>query len=63
LGRLRQEDWIESKKKKKTKTKNNQREPAWLTPVILVTLEAEIRRIMVQSQAEQTVCEVLWFKW
>jgi hypothetical protein len=51
------------KKKKKPKTKNNQREPAWLTPVILVTLEAEIRRIMVQSQAEQTVCEVLWFKW
>jgi hypothetical protein len=30
-----------------------------LIPVILVTQRAEIRRIMVQSQARQTVCETL----
>jgi hypothetical protein len=29
----------------------------WLTPVILVTQEAEIRRIVVQSQLEQIVQE------
>jgi hypothetical protein len=28
-------------------------------PVILATQEAEIRRIMVQSQLRQTVCETL----
>jgi hypothetical protein len=31
----------------------------WLTPVILATLKAEIRRIMVQRQARQIVCETL----
>jgi hypothetical protein len=31
----------------------------WLTPVILVTQEAEIRRIVVQSQLGQTVHETL----
>jgi hypothetical protein len=31
----------------------------WLTPVILATQEAEIRRIMVQSQLEQIVHETL----
>jgi hypothetical protein len=29
----------------------------WLTPVILETQEAEIRRIAVQSQSRQIVCE------
>jgi hypothetical protein len=28
-------------------------------PVILVPLEAEVRRIMAQSQPKQTVCETL----
>jgi hypothetical protein len=31
----------------------------WLMPVILTTQEAEIRRIMVQSQMEQIVHETL----
>jgi hypothetical protein len=31
----------------------------WLTPVMLATQEAEIRRIMVQSQPRQIVCETL----
>jgi hypothetical protein len=32
----------------------------WLTPVILVTQEAEIRRIIVQSQPWQIVCKTLF---
>jgi hypothetical protein len=31
----------------------------WLTPIILVTQEAEIRRIVVQSQPRQIVCETI----
>jgi hypothetical protein len=31
----------------------------WLTPVILTTQEAEIRRITVRSQPGQIVCETL----
>jgi hypothetical protein len=31
----------------------------WLTPVILTTQEAEIRRFEVQSQPRQIVCETL----
>jgi hypothetical protein len=31
----------------------------WLTPIILATQEAEIRRIIVQSQPGKTVCETL----
>jgi hypothetical protein len=31
----------------------------WLTPVILGTLEAEIKRVMVQSHPGQIVCETL----
>jgi hypothetical protein len=31
----------------------------WLTPVILATQKAEIRRIMIQSQPRQIVHEIL----
>jgi hypothetical protein len=31
----------------------------WLTPVILATQEAEVRRIEVRSQPRQIVCETL----
>jgi hypothetical protein len=34
----------------------------WLTPVILATQEAEIRRIEIQSQLGQTVHETLFQK-
>jgi hypothetical protein len=34
----------------------------WLTPVILATQEADIRRIVVQSQPRQTVQETLSWK-
>jgi hypothetical protein len=34
----------------------------WLTPIILVTWEAEIRRIAVQSQPRQIVLETLSHK-
>jgi hypothetical protein len=31
----------------------------WLTPIVLATQEAEIRRIEVQSQPRRIVCETL----
>jgi hypothetical protein len=34
----------------------------WLTPIILATQKAEIRRIMVQRQLQQIVCETLSWK-
>jgi hypothetical protein len=45
-------------KKDLSLNQNNTRHQ-WLTPVILDTQEAEIRRIMVQSQPGQTVHETL----
>jgi hypothetical protein len=43
---------------------NKQKKPIfagsqWLTPAILATQEAEIRRIMVRNQPRQIVCETL----
>jgi hypothetical protein len=35
----------------------------WLMPVILTTQEAKTRKIMVQSQPVQTVCELLSLKY
>jgi hypothetical protein len=32
---------------------------SWLMPIILVTREAKIRRMVVQSQPGQIVCETL----
>jgi hypothetical protein len=34
----------------------------WLTPIILAIQEAEIRRLAVQSQPRQIVCETLFWK-
>jgi hypothetical protein len=31
----------------------------WLTPIILATQEAEIRKIIIQSQPGQIICETL----
>jgi hypothetical protein len=31
----------------------------WLTPIIVATQEAEIRRIAVQSQSKEIVCKTL----
>jgi hypothetical protein len=38
---------------------NTQAGHRWLTPIILDTQEAEIKRIKVQSQPRQIVCEIL----
>jgi hypothetical protein len=40
------------------KSKTQARHP-WLTPVIPATQEPEIRRITIQSQPGQTVCQTL----
>jgi hypothetical protein len=45
--------------KKKKKTTKNKTRCRWLTPIILATQEAKIRRITVQSQSGQTVCKTL----
>jgi hypothetical protein len=42
-----------------TKKKKREREFWWLTPVILPSWEAEIRKIMVQGQPGQIVLETL----
>jgi hypothetical protein len=48
------------------KTKLKQAGLWWLTPIMLATQEAEMRRIRVQSQHRQIVCEtqlVEWLMW
>jgi hypothetical protein len=41
------------------KKKHNVARCQWLTPIIVATQDAEIRRITVQSQPRQIVCETL----
>jgi hypothetical protein len=50
-----------AKKQKKKQSKKSYEEAGhcWLTPVILATQEAEIRRITVRSQPRQIVHETL----
>jgi hypothetical protein len=43
----------------KTNKNENTARHWWLTPVILATQEAEIKRIIVQSQSRQIVPEIL----
>jgi hypothetical protein len=50
---------VPPKKKNKKKKTNLFARCQWLMPVILVTQEAEIRRISVRSQPRQIVCEIL----
>jgi hypothetical protein len=51
---------LEGKRGEMRKVKNaHVAVPWWLTPVILATLEAEIRRITVRDQVGQEVPEVL----
>jgi hypothetical protein len=40
-------------------SKVNHSAEQWLTPVILVAQEAEIRKIVVHGHPRQTVCEIL----
>jgi hypothetical protein len=46
--------WLVGKLKRRENTR-----PWWLTPVILATQEAEIKRIAVRSQPGQIVCKIL----
>jgi hypothetical protein len=48
-----------AKKEKKKKQNYLTAGCRWLTPVILATQEAEIRRIILRSQPEQIVCKTL----
>jgi hypothetical protein len=50
--------WLGSQSRKHTLGQNEARH-WWLTPVILATQEAEIRRIRIQSQPRQIVCKTL----
>jgi hypothetical protein len=63
LGRWRQEDFeTEANSRKDPETlsqKQNKAGGHWLTPVILVTRESEIRRITVRSQPRQIILETL----
>jgi hypothetical protein len=52
-------EWIPITEYYETTKKNNKSQALWLTPAILATQEAQIRRMEVRSQPGQIVYETL----